>query len=186
MEPIDVRRSALIVMDYQNEIIRNYASDPGLTERAARAIAAARRAGLPVVYVQVAFSQGHVEVGPESSFAGIKKAGRLVAGTESAAIHPAVAPLPGDVVITKKRVGAFGGGDFDLYLRGNRLDGPLPRRGVSTGVNGRSCESPHSRQRLVQRRVVNWAPDRPKVSRIGRDAACGRLLPRVRSLWCLR
>jgi nicotinamidase-related amidase len=32
-------------------------------------------------------------------------------------IHPAVAPHPGDIVVTKKRVSGFAGSDLDIVLR---------------------------------------------------------------------
>lgn len=35
----------------------------------------------------------------------------------AAQIHPAVAPQPGDVVVTKKRVSSFTGSDLDMVLR---------------------------------------------------------------------
>jgi nicotinamidase-related amidase len=41
----------------------------------------------------------------------------LIQGTEAAAIHPAVAPLPTDIQIFKRRVSAFTSGDLDVILR---------------------------------------------------------------------
>jgi nicotinamidase-related amidase len=38
-------------------------------------------------------------------------------GSATTAIHDAVAPAPGDIVVTKRRVSAFAGSDLDLLLR---------------------------------------------------------------------
>ena len=37
-------------------------------------------------------------------------------------IHPAVAPIPGDIVVTKRRVSAFAGSDLDVVLRAQVID----------------------------------------------------------------
>jgi len=44
--------------------------------------------------------------------------GRFTEDDPGARIHPAVAPAPGDVVVTKRRVSAFAGSDLDVVLRG--------------------------------------------------------------------
>lgn len=41
----------------------------------------------------------------------------MVESDGSTAIHPAVAPQAGDVVVTKRRVGAFSGSDLEIVLR---------------------------------------------------------------------
>ena len=53
----------------------------------------------------------------EYIFKGIKAAGAMVEGSEGAEIHPDVAPRPGDIVVNKKRIGAFTGSDLDVVLR---------------------------------------------------------------------
>jgi nicotinamidase-related amidase len=37
-------------------------------------------------------------------------------------IHPDVAPAPGDIVVTKRRVSAFAGSDLEVVLRAQGLD----------------------------------------------------------------
>lgn len=41
---------------------------------------------------------------------------------EATAIHPALAPRPGDVVVTKRRVSAFAGSDLEVVLRAHGVD----------------------------------------------------------------
>ena len=116
---IDRGRTAVLIMDYQNEIVSNFAAQqPGLLARAATVLAAAREAGLPVIYVVVRFRPGYPEVSPRNKlFGGIREAGRLQEGAEGAEIHPQVAPQAGDVVVTKRRVGAFATTDLETILR---------------------------------------------------------------------
>jgi nicotinamidase-related amidase len=51
--------TALLVMDVQQGIVERYAEDTGYLPRLAEAIAAARAAGIPVVYVTIYFRPGY-------------------------------------------------------------------------------------------------------------------------------
>ncbi|WP_326656302.1 cysteine hydrolase family protein [Streptomyces sp. NBC_00385] len=114
--------SALLVMDVQNSITGRIADlDPDYTPRLARAVAAARAAGVPVVFVVVGFRAGHPETKSSPLFAALPD-GAFTDSDPGAAIHPDVAPLPGECVVTKKRVSAFAGSDLDLVLRGGAVD----------------------------------------------------------------
>jgi nicotinamidase-related amidase len=46
-------------------------------------------------------------------------------------VHPAVAPQPGELVLTKKRVSAFSGSDLDVVLRSLGVDS-LVLTGIAT------------------------------------------------------
>ena len=49
---IDPAKTAVLIMDFQQRIIANVASDPvAVVENAARALDGARAAGIPVIYV---------------------------------------------------------------------------------------------------------------------------------------
>lgn len=123
--------AALLVMDVQKGIVARY-PDAGYLPRLATAIATARSAGLPVIYVVVGFRAGYPEVSPRNkSFAAIAGTGRFGADDPDAAIDPAVAPEPGDVLVTKKRVSAFAGSDLDMVLRGKDVD-TLVLTGIAT------------------------------------------------------
>ena len=123
MTTYDRDKTAVLIMDYQREIVANYAGgDAELTTRAAAVLAAARAAGLLVVHVIVAFRPGHPEVAPRGNFKAIKGAGRFVLGAPEAEIHPDVAPEDGDLIVTKKRTGAFAGSDLDMLLRAHDIE----------------------------------------------------------------
>jgi len=124
-----VSDTALLVMDVQRGIVDRFPDDDYLP-RLRSAIDAARTAGVPVIYVVVGFRPGHPDVSRRNkTFAAVSQAGRFVEGDVSTQIHPDVAPLPGDVVVTKKRVSAFAGSDLDVVLRAGDI-----RHLVLTGI----------------------------------------------------
>ena len=109
----DKSHTAVLIMDYQNDIVRGVAANhPALLDRAAAVLSGARLAGLQVIYVMVCFRPGYPE---------IKEAGRLGEGTPGAAIHPHVAPQPSEVIVTKRRVGAFATTDLESILRAHQV-----------------------------------------------------------------
>ena len=130
---IDHRTSALLVMDFQTLIVDNYAAGAeALLDRTVKLIAAARAAGIRVIYVVVGFRPGYPEVsGRNVTFNRLKASGALAAGAENTKIHPAVAPLAGEIVVTKHRVRAFAGTDLDLLLRANGIE-TLILAGIAT------------------------------------------------------
>jgi nicotinamidase-related amidase len=124
--------TALLVMDVQQGIVARFAEDTGYLPRLAAAVAAARSAGIPVVYVTIHFRPGYPEVSAgNATFSAISASGRLVAGSPDTEIHPAVAPHPEDVVVVKRRVSAFTGSDLDVVLRGLGV-GTLVLTGIAT------------------------------------------------------
>ena len=121
-------KSALLVMDVQRAIVDRFADGTPTTCRACgRAIDGARAAGVPVIYVVVGFRAGHPEVSARNKMfgaiaAGGAAGGGFAEGDRNAEIHPDVAPRPGELVITKKRVSAFAGSDLDMVLRAGGID----------------------------------------------------------------
>jgi nicotinamidase-related amidase len=112
--------AALLVMDVQRGIVERFGD--AVLESTATAVAAARSAGIRVIYVRVAFRPGAPEVSPRNrAFARLRDAGGMSQDDERTAIHPAVAPEPGDVVVVKRRVSAFAGSDLDVVLRAGAI-----------------------------------------------------------------
>lgn len=124
--------SALLIMDVQVGIVERYADDAGLVGRLRRAIDAARRASVRVIYVVVGFRNDYAEVSPNNrSFSAIAQTGAYTDGDDNRRVHPDIAPQPGDIVVTKKRVSAFAGSDLDMVLRAQQID-HLVISGIST------------------------------------------------------
>ncbi|GAA0329312.1 cysteine hydrolase [Actinoallomurus spadix] len=122
--------TALLVMDVQQGIM-NRVTDPGYLPRVVRAIDAARRAGIPVLYVVVGFRPGHPETTRRNRTFGALPAGVFTPEDPGAAVHPDVEPRPGDILITKRRISAFAGSDLELVLRARGID-HLVLAGVAT------------------------------------------------------
>ncbi len=120
---LDPKRTAVLCMDYQAAIVANFAAgSEAMLPRAAAVLAAARAAGVMVVYVVVGFRPGFPEVSPRNqSFSTIKTRAAMFTG-DGVVVHPAVAPQPGEVTVTKHRVGAFSGTDLDMILRAHDID----------------------------------------------------------------
>jgi len=116
--------TALLVMDVQPAILGMLGEHaPAFAEITKTAIAAARKASIPVIYVVVGFRKGFPEITDltqNMSFAGLKKSG--MAGLEDVTVDPSLGALPGEMVVTKRRVSAFAGSDLEVILRGHRID----------------------------------------------------------------
>jgi nicotinamidase-related amidase len=124
-------KQALLVMDVQRINIERYPA-PGYLPRLRGAIDAARAAGVPVIHVVVAFRPGGPEVSARNKIFGALAGATLPPEMEQALeIHSDVAPEPGEVVVTKRRVSAFAGSDLDMVLRAGDID-HLVLTGIAT------------------------------------------------------
>jgi nicotinamidase-related amidase len=132
---IDPRNTALLVMDYQVDVLTKFMTAGQSADAIARVpdlIATARDAGMMVIHVVVAFRPGYPEVSPRNlPFRALKANGMLVAGSEGAAIHPAAAPRAGEPIVVKHRASPFVGTDLETLLRANGID-TLVLAGVHT------------------------------------------------------
>jgi nicotinamidase-related amidase len=126
---IDPRTSALLVLDVQQIIVEGSAGPASpaekatLLERSARLIAASRSAAMRIIYVQNGFRAGYPEVHARNkAIETIREDHKFAPGAAGNEIHPAVAPRPDEVVVTKHRVSAFVGTDLELVLRANGIE----------------------------------------------------------------
>ena len=94
---LDRSNTAVLIMDYQNEKLGFFSGDfqNKLIATANIVLAKARHEGIPVIYVEVCRG----ERTPETE------------------IHPAVTPQPGELVLTKRRVGPFSTTNLDEVLK---------------------------------------------------------------------
>ena len=107
-------RAALLLMDLQEGIVGRHPDVDGFLGGLVRAREAARAAGLTVGYVRVALTAEEAAAIPATSrFAGA--GARLDADSPATQIDPRIAPAEGELVVRKKRVGAFS--TTGLYLR---------------------------------------------------------------------
>jgi nicotinamidase-related amidase len=130
----DPRHTALLVMDFQAGIVGRLSGAEALLSRAADAIAAVRGRGGQIGYVRVAFEDADYDAIPAHSMMAqvVAAAGRaLHSDSSAAAVHDTVAPMPGDIVVRKTRVGAFSTTDLDQQLRSRGIT-TLILAGIST------------------------------------------------------
>jgi nicotinamidase-related amidase len=131
---IERDKAAVVIMDYQNDIVSGYPEDvrKELLTKASKVLTIARREGIAVIYVVVRFREGYPEISSrDAARRGIRQTGRLVEGTPGAEILPEVAPQPGEVVVTKRRTGPFSTTDLNAVLNAKGIE-TLVLMGVST------------------------------------------------------
>jgi nicotinamidase-related amidase len=132
--PIDPRRTALLLMDYQSGILSRLDDAADLLARAAQAIDVVRGRGGQIGYVRVAFEDADYEAIPaHSHFAPLLAAAgpAMHADSPATAVDEKIAPEPGDIVVRKTRVGAFSTTDLDDQLRSRGIT-TLILAGLST------------------------------------------------------
>ena len=118
-------RIAMLTLDMEPAALKSLVDVAAVIEAAVRAVDIARRARVHVGSVHMAFTQEELLAVPASSFlaASVAAAGpALQVGSPATAVHPQVAPLAGDIVVRKTRVGAFYGSDLDDRLRERGVD----------------------------------------------------------------
>jgi nicotinamidase-related amidase len=125
-------RTALLIMDVQVGIVTRFAQAGDVLTPLSTAITTARAASIPVIFVAVAFRPGYPEISPRNkSFSAIKQQLSSFSAPASMEIHPAIAPQPTDIVVTKRRVSAFSGSDLEVVLRAQDIS-HLVLSGIAT------------------------------------------------------
>jgi biuret amidohydrolase len=122
-QPLIVGKPALIVVDIQRggALPGDESGIPhmdGYTERIPRAealVAAARAAGLPVIFFQEVHRRDGVDFGRElDGSEGV----HCLEGEEATELWPTLRPIDGEYHIVKRRYSGFIGTEFELLLRG--------------------------------------------------------------------
>ena len=121
---LDPKRTALLVMDFQQDVLRRMPGLEPLVARVQGAIAGMRDHGGTIGYVRVAFTEEDwAAVPPGNSVFAQAARNRLMHHEDpSTAIHDSLAPQPGDIVVRKTRVGAMSTTDLDRQLRDRGID----------------------------------------------------------------
>ncbi|HEX2171308.1 MAG TPA: cysteine hydrolase [Dehalococcoidia bacterium] len=119
----------LLILDFQNDLVhpegafRHWGiayrvAEGRVLERTAALIAAARRAGVPVIYATYVVRPELADIPAKSKFFRlIAESGALREGSWGGEIHEALIPRPGDLVIRKWRPNPFLGTDLELVIR---------------------------------------------------------------------
>jgi nicotinamidase-related amidase len=121
-QPLIVGKPALIVVDIQRASamppqVTGMVFMPGIMdriERSERLVAAARAAGLPVIFFQEVHRRSGVDFGRELDGA---ESAHCVEGDEGTELWPTLVPNNDEYHIVKRRYSGFIGTEFDLLLR---------------------------------------------------------------------
>jgi nicotinamidase-related amidase len=100
--------TALLVFDLHRGVAERYPG--GVVERMAAAVGAARRAGMPVIFIRSALFE------------------------DDGGIHPALSPIPGEPVVTRRGVDAFAGSHLDVVLRARGIRSLVLCGATTSGV----------------------------------------------------
>jgi nicotinamidase-related amidase len=135
---LNVPASALIVVDMQRFFLEE--TSPSFTcgglailSTLKRLLAAFRLAGRPVIFTQHVHHPGDLDCG----IMGWWWEGKCLEGSEESAVHPELAPLPGEKVVLKHRYSAFYNTDLETVLRCLKVE-DLVVSGIMTNM---CCES---------------------------------------------
>lgn len=136
-ERIAPERTALVVIDVQNDFCDpvDFPAARPMLPRLQRLLAAARAAGVLVIYTQVVMSERTKTPVWLSRYAGRpNRHFYCEEGSPGAEFYPETKPEPGDVVVVKHRYSAFIGTDFELVLRAHGITSL-----VFTGITTNGC-----------------------------------------------
>jgi nicotinamidase-related amidase len=134
---LDRQYTALLIADFYAAILSTlpHATDRQVVEKTQRLQRAARDAGLFICYCATVFRPGYVEISERNkTFRERKHSGQPPISDPVQLIHPAVLPIPGEVVVGKHRVNALYGTALDLILRANGIDTLLILGYATSGV----------------------------------------------------
>lgn len=137
---LESARTALLVMDCDNDVVHpkggsafwQQVQERDTLARIRRVLDVTRGKGVTVIYVVASFRADYADIGPYPELLQrVKGRGALKEGTWGTQVHEAIAPLPQDFIVHKKRVSAFHGTDLEVVLRARGID-TLVLTGVST------------------------------------------------------
>jgi nicotinamidase-related amidase len=128
-----VSRTALLLLDYQvamcdpgphgrQPALAAQVAERDVLARAAKALDAARAAGLFVVHVRLAFDESYqLRTNRSARFTAYRDSNAMLVGSPEAAFVPQVVPLPSEPVVTKGGVNPFIGTPLLEMLLGNGI-----------------------------------------------------------------
>jgi nicotinamidase-related amidase len=126
----DPSTSALLVLHYQNGLVRHdgvfaFSGTAAQVEKhncldtTASVLDACRRAGMPVIYVNIEFRPGFPELKKPTYplIESIQERNAFIRGTWDAAVPEEIAPEPEDIIVINFDSSAFSHTDLDCILR---------------------------------------------------------------------
>jgi nicotinamidase-related amidase len=137
---LDPSRTALLVVDMQNDFVAEGApmhapAGTAMIPTLQKVIGECRQAGMTIVFTAHSHRPDGSDMGRFGDlYSAIAERRGLVAGESGAEIHPEVAPVAGDIVVSKHRYSAFFATDLDMILRERSIENV-----IVTGVTSENC-----------------------------------------------
>jgi len=136
MNDDDFGQSVLLILDMQNDIVRGgrRAGAPpdsrlaSMIDQTRHLCEHFRAAARPIVYTRVCYRDSYIDAHADAP---ARKRGSLQEHAPGSAIIDELAPRPDDIVVVKRRVGAFYGTDLEIVLRAAKCS-LLVVAGIST------------------------------------------------------
>jgi ureidoacrylate peracid hydrolase len=160
VDRIDPRKTALIVVDMENDFVAPGAPMETPAGRAMlpalkRALAFCREQGIHVIYTTHAHRRDGCDMGRFADlWSPIRQRTGLMDGEPGIEIYPEVASRAGEIVIKKHRYSAFYGTDLEIILRGLGVDTV-----IITGVTTENCCHATARDALFRDYKVVFLSD---------------------------
>jgi biuret amidohydrolase len=107
---LDPRRTALLVLDVQNDLVKITPGirDNGVLEHIAALLERARKKRMTVIHVTASVRGDFRDIPRDNPlWDGLRKSRQLIAGTRGASIHASVRPLESELVLNKTCVDPF-------------------------------------------------------------------------------
>jgi nicotinamidase-related amidase len=112
------QNTALLVMDMQAAILRNFPKTGKFITNVTKVIENARANNIPVLYIVVGYRPGMPELNRNNkNYAAARERFASINVEEWMKIHPDLLPLANEIIITKRRISAFSGSDLEIILR---------------------------------------------------------------------
>jgi nicotinamidase-related amidase len=162
-ELIDVRHTAVVVVDMQNDFCKpegafgqlgiDLSMYPPMIPRLARLLSGARSVGVPIIYIQMVTFADHRTESPAqlrfnirlhlASHTEVTPLHYTIEGTPGYAIIPELTPASGDFTVQKYRSSGFWGTNLDMLLRSNKIETV-----IMTGCTTEGCVESTARDAL--------------------------------------
>jgi ureidoacrylate peracid hydrolase len=197
----DATRAVLLLVDLQ----RGFCADDGSSGRrgrdmtpmttalagAARLLPVAREAKIPVIFTRMAFAPDYADGGLLTAELrpGLKRKGDLRIDKPDADIMPEIAPMPGELVISKQRYSAVLRTELEPWLRARGRDCVIVG-GVTTGMcvesTVRDLGQRDFKVFVVPEAVGDFSPDTQKRCLDVFAMAFGRVVPEAEMIAAMR
>ncbi len=159
-DTIDPARTAMIVVDMQNDFVANDAplqskQALALVDELSRTLDFCREHGIRVIYTAHVHREDGSDMGLyDDLYPPIDQRAALVADSDGADIYPKLAPKPGEHLIKKHRYSGFFATDLDLILREWGIDSV-----VISGTTTENCCHATARDAMFHNYKVAFLSD---------------------------